>query len=75
VQREYPDLSGILAAKAQRRRTLAALTWEEKVAIIEQMRRWLPKGQWKQKTTQEEPADPHKPLSQKEIASPLRGSQ
>jgi len=34
----YPDISHIFAAKAQRRRMLAALSWEEKVAIIERMR-------------------------------------
>jgi len=63
MQRDYPDISSILAAKAQRRRTLAALSWEEKIAIVEQMRRLLPKGQWKQKTAKEEPADPRKPPS------------
>jgi hypothetical protein len=46
----YPDISGILAAKAQRRRALAALPWEEKVAIIEQMRVLLPKGLWRDRT-------------------------
>lgn len=43
----YPDISAILQAKQERRRVLAALSWEEKVAIIEQMRRLLPQGQWK----------------------------
>lgn len=43
------DISGILAAKARRRQELAALTWEEKVAIIERMRVLLPQGQWKRK--------------------------
>ena len=46
----YPDISGILAAKAQRRRALAALPWEEKVAIIEQMRVLLPKDLWRDRT-------------------------
>ncbi len=45
----YPDISGILFAKAQRRLALAALSWEEKVAIIEQMRILLPKGSWRQR--------------------------
>ena len=42
--------SNILSAKAQRRRALAALSWEEKVAIVEQMRVLLPKGLWKDRT-------------------------
>jgi len=50
MQPVYPDISGILAAKAQRRRALAALSWEEKVAIIEQMRVLLPKGMWRDRT-------------------------
>jgi hypothetical protein len=45
----YPDISHILVAKAQRRLALAALSWEEKVAIIEQMRRQSPKNMWKPK--------------------------
>jgi hypothetical protein len=49
MQKTYPDISGILSAKAQRRAALAALSWEEKVAIVEQMRTLLPKGQWKEK--------------------------
>ena len=44
----YPDMSPIFAAKAARRRQLAALSWEEKVAIIEQMRESLPRGAWQQ---------------------------
>jgi len=32
---------------------LAALSWEEKVAIIEQMRVLLPKGQWKHRAAEE----------------------
>jgi len=47
MQPVYPDVSGILAAKAQRRRALAALPWEEKVAIVEQMRVLLPKDLWR----------------------------
>src|SRR3990172_4282397 len=43
----YPDISKIFVAKARRRLALAALSWEEKVAIIEQMRRQLPKNMWK----------------------------
>jgi len=50
MQPVYPDISGILAAKAQRRRALAALSWEEKVAIVEQMRASLPKGMWRDRT-------------------------
>jgi hypothetical protein len=45
----YPDISHILVAKAQRRLALAALSWEEKVAIIEQMRRQSPKNMWRPK--------------------------
>jgi hypothetical protein len=44
--RNYPDVSRILAARAQRRRELAALSWEEKVMIIERMRASMPKGKW-----------------------------
>jgi DNA-binding Lrp family transcriptional regulator len=33
----YPDISAIFSAKAQRRQTLAVLSWEEKAAIVEQM--------------------------------------
>ena len=50
MQPVYPDISGILAAKAQRRRALAALSWEEKVVITEQMRVLLPKGLWRDRT-------------------------
>lgn len=49
MQPPYPDISDLLAAKAQRRRALAALSWEEKVAIVERMRRLQPKGSWKEK--------------------------
>ena len=41
------DISHIFAAKAQRRRMLAALSWEEKVAIIERMRS-VTKDMWKE---------------------------
>jgi hypothetical protein len=47
MKSSYPDISGILSAKAQRRQTLAALSWEEKVAIVEQMQQLLPRGMWK----------------------------
>ncbi len=47
MQKRYPDISGILSAKARRRKALAALSWEEKVAIIERMQKLLPKGKWK----------------------------
>ena len=47
MQQAYPDISSILVAKSQRRVTLAALSWEEKVAIVEQMRASLPKGMWR----------------------------
>ena len=55
MQPVYPDISGILAAKAQRRRALAALSWEEKVAIVEQMRILLPRGMWRDVSTDEKP--------------------
>ncbi len=54
MHQAYPDISGILFAKAQRRLALAALSWEEKVAIVEQMRRLLPKGLWRQRAADEE---------------------
>ena len=47
MRQVYPDISAILQAKQARRLALVALSWEEKVAIIEQMRRLLPQGQWK----------------------------
>lgn len=43
TQTTYPDLSDLFAAKAERRRQLAALPWEEKVAIIEKMRQEMPR--------------------------------
>ena len=64
MRQTYPDISGILLAKAQRRLALAALSWEEKVAIIEQMRISLPKGGWRHR-----PAD-EKPLSHRQAAQP-----
>ena len=54
MQQANPDISDILQAKQQRRLALAALSWEEKVAIIEQMQRLLPQGQWKSKTVGEQ---------------------
>jgi hypothetical protein len=39
----YPDVSHIFAAKEERRRHLAALSWEEKVAIIEKMNAAMPR--------------------------------
>ena len=42
----YPDISDLLRAKEKRRLALAALSWEEKVAILEQMRRAMPRGAW-----------------------------
>jgi hypothetical protein len=50
MRQTYPDISAILFAKAQRRLALAALSWEEKVVIIEQMRILLPKGLWREAT-------------------------
>ncbi len=59
VQRVYPDISGILSAKAQRRRALAALPWEEKVAIIDRMRVSLLKGAWKERAAERSvPSEP-----------------
>lgn len=54
MRQGYPDISDILQAKQQRRLALAALSWEEKVAIIEQMQRLLPRGQWKSRTVTEQ---------------------
>jgi len=53
----YPDISEILSAKAERRQTLAALSWEEKVAIIEQMQQLFPKRMWKDRVTDKKGAD------------------
>lgn len=43
---DYPDIKPLLAAKEQRRQALAALSWEEKVAIVDRMRRLMPRRQW-----------------------------
>lgn len=43
----YPDITPIFAAKQRRRQELAALSWEEKVAIIEKMRQLLPSQHWR----------------------------
>lgn len=51
MDKVYPDISAILAAKEERRRALAALSWEQKVAIIELMRRLQPKNMWKRPET------------------------
>ncbi|MCP4537224.1 MAG: hypothetical protein GY832_08750 [Chloroflexi bacterium] len=50
MERVYPDISDILSAKLRQRRILAALSWEDKVAIVERMRMLLPKGQWKDRS-------------------------
>jgi hypothetical protein len=55
TERGYPDISGILSAKAQRRRALAALPWEEKVAIVERMQTLLPKGAWRERAVDRPP--------------------
>ena len=52
-----PDITSILAAKKERRQKLAALTWEEKVAIIEKMRQLLPRGQWRVSAPSAMPSD------------------
>lgn len=44
----YPDASPFFSVKAKRHRQLAALSWEEKVAIIEQMRELMPRHAWRQ---------------------------
>jgi len=58
MKKSYPDISGILSAKARRRQTLTALSWEEKVAIIEQMRKLMPKIMWKDRAIEEENHNP-----------------
>ncbi len=40
--KNYPDISDILSAKDTRRKKLASLSWEEKVAIIDKMRKISP---------------------------------
>jgi hypothetical protein len=52
MQQFYPNISDLLEAKARRRRELAALTWEEKVRIIQRMQQLLPKGAWQIKSVQ-----------------------
>ena len=47
MKSSYPDISDILSAKTIRRRTLASLSWEEKVTIVEQMRQTITKDKWK----------------------------
>jgi hypothetical protein len=37
-QRKYPDISDILARKAEGRKELAALSFSQKLAILDQMR-------------------------------------
>ena len=54
MQPKYPDISDILAAKEQRRRALAALSWEDKVAIVERMRDLLPRGMWRRREDAED---------------------
>ena len=46
MEKTYPDISSLLKAKALRRRELAALSWEEKVAIIKRMNQLLPEEKW-----------------------------
>ena len=56
----YPDISAILAAKQLRRRELAALSWEGKVAIIERMRQLRPRDGWRhddQQSSRQPPAE------------------
>lgn len=55
MQKTYPDFSNLLAAKAQRRLALAALSWEAKVAIIERMRQLLPRDAWKGRSAHHAP--------------------
>jgi len=59
-QKNYPDVSHIFAAKEERRRQLAALSWEEKVAIIEKMRQAMPRGMWHDSATEETDAQKQK---------------
>ncbi|RLC20682.1 MAG: hypothetical protein DRI57_04225 [Deltaproteobacteria bacterium] len=47
IKPSYPDISKIIAAKTERRQRLAALSWEEKIAIISKMQELLPKGKWR----------------------------
>ncbi len=70
MQQAKPDISSILAAKAQRRQALAALSWEEKIAIIEQMRTLLPKGQWKRRTAEQRLADDDRAETKRPLDAP-----
>lgn len=45
---KFPDVSDLLQAKAHRRRELAALSWEEKVKIVERMKQLLPRNAWQE---------------------------
>ena len=66
----YPDLSRIFFAKAQRRLALAALSWEEKVAIVERMRVSLPKGSWKHRPEDEGSPTPKTPAQSPTLRNP-----
>jgi hypothetical protein len=46
MQKTYPDISDLLAAKARRRRELASLSWEEKVEIVRRMQLNMLKDAW-----------------------------
>lgn len=46
MTQQFPDISDLLQAKARRRRELAALSWEEKIKIVERMKQFLPKNAW-----------------------------
>ena len=63
MQQTYPDISEILAAKAERRMALAALSWAENVAIIERMQTLLPKGAWRDMPADESDLD-HRHIAQ-----------
>ena len=49
----YFDISAIISAKKRRRQALLELSWEDKIAIVDQMRQLLPKGMWKDKVSDE----------------------
>ena len=53
MAQNYPDPTPLFAAKAQRRLELAALSWEEKIAIVTLMRQALPKNAWRNKSARE----------------------
>ena len=67
----YPDISHIFAAKAQRRRMLAALSWEEKVAIIERMRS-VTKDMWKEVEVEHKVYPVWTPYDARDAAATLR---